>query len=87
MGQLPSKLNQKKIGKNKLMKFRFKRKKKTTLKDLKVPELPHDFSSMNEIDDDIEAKRQMQDQLAFNSDIFVLNQMMMSVQFFGNFER
>lgn len=34
-----------------------------------------------------EIKRKMQDQLAFNSDIFVLNQMMMSVQFFANYER
>lgn len=40
-----------------------------------------------EADLESEIKRKMQDQLAFNSDIFVLNQMMMSVQFFANYER
>ena len=42
---------------------------------------------MNENDFEVEIKRHMQDQLAFNSDIFVLNQMMLSVQFFANYER
>lgn len=49
-----------------------------------VPE-PSDMFS--EKDFEVEIKRHMQDQLAFNSDIFVLNQMMMSVQFFANYER
>lgn len=59
------------------------------LSDLKEPE-PLILPNRNKISDndpDVEAKCVMQDQLAFNSDIFVLNQMMMSVQFFADFER
>ena len=65
-------------------------KKKSKLADLRVPNahLPPDISEIrNEKDLEVEIKRHMQDQLAFNSDIFVLNQMMMSVQFFANYER
>lgn len=52
------------------------------------PPMVPDLSDMiSETDFEEEIKRRMQDQLAFNSDIFVLNQMMMSVQFFANYER
>lgn len=53
------------------------------------PLLNLDSSSEMLVGPDLETqiKRRMQDQLAFNSDIFVLNQMMMSVQFFANYER
>lgn len=93
MGHLPSKLNSESISSKsytkKLMKFRFKRKKKNKTKIPKVPEISEDLSQVNPANEnnDIEAIKIMQDQLAFNSDTFVLNQMMMSVQFFGNFER
>lgn len=51
-------------------------------------QLDHDYRKVsNENDFEVEIKRHMQDQLAFNSDIFVLNQMMLSVQFFANYER
>jgi hypothetical protein len=74
---------------NTLEKFRIKSKSKKKL------EKPTPASStttrrkpvLTELDYDAEAKRRMQEQLAFNSDIFVLNQMMLSVQFFRNFER
>lgn len=65
-------------------------KKKSKLEDLKVPRppiLPDPNEMFSDGDLEIEVKRRMQDQLAFNSDIFVLNQMMMSVQFFANYER
>lgn len=75
--------------KKKFKKFGFL-KKKSKLDDLKTPRSPM-FPDPNEIfkgdDIEVEVKRRMQDQLAFNSDIFVLNQMMMSVQFFANYER
>jgi hypothetical protein len=71
-------------------KFGFS-KKKSKLEGLKVSQLPMvpplPRSSLTETELEIEIKRRMQDQLAFNSDIFVLNQMMMSVQFFANYER
>lgn len=38
-------------------------------------------------DYDAEAKRRMQDQLAWDSQTFVLNQVLLSVQFFENYER
>lgn len=65
-------------------------KKKSKLDDLKMPRappLPDRCEVFSESDLEVEIKRRMQDQLAFNSDIFVLNQMMMSVQFFANYER
>lgn len=65
-------------------------KKASKLDGLKAPRPPMDLDQddpFNENDLESEIKRKMQDQLAFNSDIFVLNQMMMSVQFFANYER
>ncbi|KAL7027030.1 hypothetical protein ACKWTF_005266 [Chironomus riparius] len=84
MGHLPSKLTKK----NAKPKIKKKGKvKKSPSFNNKAP----NFSPINafsfENNDDIDARRKMQDQLAFDSDIFVLNQMMMCVQFFGNFER
>lgn len=70
-------------------KFSFARKK-SKLEDLKMPRPPlltQCSEVLSEADQEVEIKRRMQDQLAFNSDIFVLNQMMMSVQFFANYER
>lgn len=40
-----------------------------------------------ESDYDMEAKNRMQDQLAYDSQTFVLNQLMLAVQFYGNFEK
>lgn len=79
----------KEVEKMKQKKFGFF-KKKSKLEDLKVPRppiLPDPNEMFSDVDLEVEIKRRMQDQLAFNSDIFVLNQMMMSVQFFANYER
>lgn len=66
-------------------KFKFLRKRKNKLENLKNPR----SSMLSEVekDSELEMKIHMQEQLAFNSDIWVLNQMMMSVQFFANYER
>lgn len=45
---------------------------------------PKQFS---ESEYDMEAKNRMQDQLACDSQTFVLNQLMLAVQFYGNFEK
>jgi hypothetical protein len=81
--QKRGKSDRKKLQKNGFLK------KTSKLDSLKTPQAPLiDHSEMlNEDDFEVEIKRHMQDQLAFNSDIFVLNQMMMSVQFFANYER
>lgn len=50
-----------------------------------VPKKPE--PKLKESDYDAEAKRRMQDQLAWDSQTFVLNQLMLSVQFFENYER
>lgn len=65
------------------------KKKNSKLSKLKIPESPtlYDRAKSPNLDYDIEAKRRMQDQLALNSEMFVLNQMMLSVQFFSNYER
>lgn len=62
-------------------------KKKSKLESLKPPRQQMDLNPSEMLDWEVQIKRHMQDQLAFNSDIFVLNQMMMSVQFFANYER
>lgn len=65
-------------------------KKNSILDNLKFPRPPLNpqRSEMSDCEDiEVEIKRHMQNQLAFNSDIFVLNQMLMSVQFFANFDR
>lgn len=65
-------------------------KKNSKLEDLRMPRpplIPDRQGVFNEAELEVEIKKHMQDQLAFNSDIFVLNQMMMSVQFFANYER
>lgn len=41
----------------------------------------------SESDYDMEAKNRMQDQLACDSQTFVLNQLMLAVQLYGNFEK
>lgn len=41
----------------------------------------------SECDYDMEAKNRMQDQLACDSQTFVLNQLMLAVQFYGHFEK
>lgn len=52
-----------------------------------LPAFSNRSENINDSNYEIDAKRQMQNQLAFNSDIFVLNQMILSVQFFANYER
>lgn len=48
------------------------------------PARPKQFT---ESDYDVKAKNRMQNQLALDSQKFVLNQLMLAVQFYGNFER
>lgn len=66
-------------------------KNKNKLDGFKIPDIPafpnNRSVNLSDSEHEIEAKRQMQNQLAFNSDIFVLNQMILSVQFFANYER
>lgn len=47
----------------------------------------HHHHHMRESDYDIEAKSRMQDQLASDTQTFILNQLMLSVQFHSNYER
>lgn len=82
MGHLPSKLSKK----NGKIKKKGKVKKSPSFNNKTANFSPVNAFSFDNTDD-IDARRKMQDQLAFDSDIFVLNQMMMCVQFFGNFER
>lgn len=63
----------------------FRKNKKSKLEKLKVPR--HSLKICENDETENEVKLHMQEQLAFNSDIWVLNQMMMSVQFFANYER
>lgn len=85
MGHLQSKVDQKSVKSKKFKKFRFRRKSRKS-NVFNISEVPQ-ISDLLHNESDIEAKKRMQDQLAFNSDIFVLNQMMMCIQLFGNFER
>lgn len=66
-------------------------KRKSKLDDLKDSEPPpivrKSKAKLEESDYDSEAIRWMQNQLAFNSDVFVLNQLLLGVQFCGNYER
>ncbi|XP_058443630.1 uncharacterized protein LOC131425620 isoform X2 [Malaya genurostris] len=68
-----------------------RKKRKSKLEDLKDSEPPpivrKSKAKLEESDYDSEAIRRMQDQLAFNSDVFVLNQLLLGVQFYGNYER
>ncbi|EAT38646.1 AAEL009477-PB [Aedes aegypti] len=68
-----------------------KKKRKSKLDDLKDTEPPpivrKSKAQLEESDYDSEAIRRMKEQLAFNSDIFVLNQLLLGVQFYGNYER
>jgi hypothetical protein len=68
-------------------KFGFLRRRKTKLESVKIPRNSNSMISEIEKDSEFEMKIHMQEQLAFNSDIWVLNQMMMSIQFFANYER
>lgn len=88
MGHFQSKFDHKsaKVKKQNIKKFRFKRRNKKS-NVLNIADDPQHISDLLHNEYDIEAKKRMQDQLAFNSDIFVLNQMMMCIQLFGNFER
>lgn len=53
----------------------------------KLNETEKGNKNFNESDYDMEAKNRMQDQLAYDSQTFVLNQLMLTVQFYGNFEK
>lgn len=93
MGHLQSKLAKKnpkpKTTAFKLKTFRHKRKVKRNTSNVsnKVSEFAPVNAFLHENNEDIDSRKRMQDQLAFDSDIFVLNQMLLSVQFFGHFER
>ncbi|XP_058819657.1 uncharacterized protein LOC131682284 isoform X2 [Topomyia yanbarensis] len=67
------------------------KKRKSKLEDLKDSQPPpivrKSKAKLEESDYDSEAIRRMQDQLAFSSDVFVLNQLLLGVQFYGNYER
>ncbi|XP_053681631.1 uncharacterized protein LOC128732409 [Sabethes cyaneus] len=70
---------------------RNRKKRKSQLEQLQDTEPPpivrKSKAKLEESDYDSEAIRRMQDQLAFNSDVFVLNQLLLGVQFYGNYER
>ncbi|XP_055523347.1 uncharacterized protein LOC129717464 [Wyeomyia smithii] len=70
---------------------RNRKKRKSQLEELQDSEPPpivrKSKAKLEESDYDSEAIRRMQDQLAFNSDVFVLNQLLLGVQFYGNYER
>ncbi|XP_040173607.1 uncharacterized protein LOC120906177 isoform X1 [Anopheles arabiensis] len=69
-------------------KSKQRRSKLDELRDTEPPPIVRKSKAkLEESDYDSEAKRRMQHQLAFNSDIFVLNQLVLGVQFYGNFER
>lgn len=60
----------------------------TNQKDPKGPHVPPGRRPSNaEADYEMEAHRRMQDQLAWDAHTFVLNQLILSVQFFENFEK
>ena len=67
------------------------KRKANKLTNLKAPEAPHvprkSEIKFKESDYDIEAKNRMQDQLAWDSQTFILNQLMLSIQFYGNYEK
>lgn len=79
------------VEKQEKKKKRIDEKTKKKLENLKQPEPPHvprkSEIHIRESDYDIEAKNRMQDQLARDTQTFVLNQLMLSVQFYGNYER
>lgn len=91
------------VEKQEKKKKRQEEKTKRKLENLKSPEAPHvprksdlmqhhhhhshQYHHMRENDYDIEAKNRMQDQLACDTQTFVLNQLMLSIQFHGNYER
>lgn len=52
-----------------------------------APFVPKRTTGESPDDYDAEAKRRMQDQLAWDSQTFVLNQLLLGVQFFDNYER
>lgn len=65
------------------------KRRQERMNSLKTPTAPLVPKKMDfeESDYDLEAKKRMQDQLARDSQTFVLNQLMLSVQFFENYER
>ena len=67
------------------------KRKQEKMASLKSPEAPHVPKKpdvcYSESDYNLEVKKRMQEQLAFDSQTFILNQLMLSVQFFENFEK
>lgn len=65
--------------------------KKLKLVDVKQPQPPHvpriENINFEETTYDLEAKQRMINQLGQDTSTFLLNQIMMSVQFYGNYER
>ncbi len=79
--------------KEKLEEKKKKRNEKRVkdMQNLKNPVAPHvpkkvDQNAIN-LDYDVVAKQRMQDQLANDSQIFILNQLMLAVQFFEYYEK
>lgn len=68
-----------------------KKKKGKKLDDVKQPQAPHvpriENINFEETTYDLEAKQRMINQLGQDTSTFLLNQIMMSVQFYGNYER
>lgn len=62
-------------------------KKGTKLDVLKTPQPPTRPTKETDADQDVIAKRRMQNQLALDSQSFVLNQIMLSIQFYSNYRR
>lgn len=76
------------------------RRRQIRMAKLKSPKAPHvppskkpvDVTNKNDDNEtirdyDMEAKRRMQDQLALDTETFLLNQLMLSVQLFGHYEK
>lgn len=75
----------------KLLGKKNKGKKGKKLDDVKQPQPPHvpriENINFEETTYDLEAKQRMINQLGQDTSTFLLNQIMMSVQFYGNYER
>lgn len=84
--------NEKKLKKEKKLALKNnKGKKNKKLDNVKQPQAPHvpriENINFEETTYDLEAKERMINQLGQDTSTFLLNQIMMSVQFYGNYER
>jgi hypothetical protein len=69
-----------------LEKRKRKHEKQSKLDKLKQPVAPTVIPRTH-MDNDVQAKERIKQQLLNDSETFLLNQLMLSIQFFGNYER